>query len=52
MACRNHAARVGSYCDAILSGDIIAGLYVELAARRHLDDIDHAHERGLAGFFS
>ena len=52
MACRNHAAHVGSYCDAILGGDIIAGHYVELAARRHLDDIDHAHERGLAGFFS
>jgi len=25
MAPRNHAACVGSYCDAILSGDIIAG---------------------------
>ena len=44
---RNHAACVGSYCDAILSGEIIAGRYVELAARRYLDDLEHAHERGL-----
>jgi len=47
MALRNHAACVGSYCDAILSGEIIAGRYVELAVRRYLDDIEHAHERGL-----
>ena len=47
MAPRNHAACVGSYCDAILSGEIIAGRYVELAVRRYLDDLDHAHERGL-----
>ena len=52
MAPRNHAACVGSYCDAILSGEIIAGRYVELAVRRYLDDIEHAHERGLVGFFS
>ena len=47
MAPRNHADCVGSYCDAILSGEIIAGRYVELAVRRYLDDIEHAHERGL-----
>jgi hypothetical protein len=47
MAPRNHAACVGSYCDAILSGEIIAGRYVELAVRRYLDDLEHAHERGL-----
>ncbi len=28
MAPRNHAACVGSYCEAILSGEIIAGRYV------------------------
>ena len=39
MAPRNHAACVGSYCDAILSGEIIAGRYVELAVRRYLDDV-------------
>ena len=47
MALRNHAACVGSYCDAIPSGEIIAGRYVELAVKRYLDDIEHAHERGL-----
>ena len=52
MAPRNHAACVGSYCEAILSGEIIAGRYVELAVRRYLDDLEHAHERGLVGFFS
>ena len=52
MAPRNHAACVGSYCDAILSDEIIAGRYVELAIRRYLDDLEHAHERGLVGFFS
>ena len=52
MAPRNHAACVGSYCEAILSGEIIAGRYVELAVRRYLDDIEHAHERGLVSFFS
>ena len=47
MAPRNHAACVASYCDAILSGEIIAGRYVELAVRRYLDDLEH----GLVGFF-
>jgi len=47
MAPRNHAACVGSYCDATLSGEIIAGRYVELAVRRYLVDLEHAHERGL-----
>jgi len=41
MAPRNHAACVGSYCEAILSGEIIAGRYVELAVRRYLDDLEH-----------
>ena len=43
MVPRNHAACVDNYCNAILSGDIIEGRYVELAVRRHLDDV----ERGL-----
>ena len=47
MSPRNHADCVGNYCEAILSGEIIAGRYVELAVRRYLDDIEHAHERGL-----
>ena len=52
MAPRNHADCIEGYCHAILGGDIIAGRYVELAVRRYLDDIEHAHERGLVGFFS
>ena len=44
---RNHAACVGNYCNAILSSEIIAGRYVQLAVERHLDDLKHAHERGL-----
>ena len=40
-----------SFLGAGQSGEIIAGRYVELAVRRYLDDIEHAHERGLVGFF-
>jgi phage terminase large subunit-like protein len=47
MASRNHAACVDNYCNAILSGEIIAGRYVQLAVERHLDDLEHAHQRGL-----
>ena len=47
MSPRNHADCVDNYCDAILSQEIIAGRYVELAVKRHLDDLEHAHERGL-----
>ena len=36
-----------SFLGAGQSGEIIAGRYVELAVRRYLDDIEHAHERGL-----
>jgi len=38
----------GKRLHCILSGEIIAGRYVERAAKRHLDDLEHAHERGLA----
>ena len=47
MSPRNHADCVGNYCDAILSGEIITGRYVQLAVERHLDDLEHAHHRGL-----
>ena len=47
MSPRKNVACGASYCEAILSGEIIAGRYVELAVRRYLDDIEHAHERGL-----
>ena len=41
MSPRNHADCVGNYCDAVLSGEIIAGRYVQLAVERHLDDLEH-----------
>jgi phage terminase large subunit-like protein len=47
MSPRNHADCVGNYCDAVLTGEIIAGRYVQLAVERHLDDLEHAHQRGL-----
>jgi len=47
MSPRNHADCVGNYCDAVLSGEIIAGRYVQLAVERHQDDLEHAHQRGL-----
>ena len=45
MASRNHADCVGN--DAVLSGEITTGRYVQFAVERHLDDLDHAHQRGL-----
>ena len=48
MSPRNHADCVGNYYDAVLTGEIIiAGRYVQLAVERHLDDLEHAHQRGL-----
>ena len=47
MSPRNHVDCVGNYSDAVLSSEIIAGRYVQLAVERHLDDLEHAHERGL-----
>lgn len=38
---------VRGYAEAVLSGDTVAGPYVRLAAKRHLDDLEHGHERGL-----
>lgn len=31
----------------VVAGKIIAGPYIRLAAKRHLDDLEHGHERGL-----
>jgi len=47
MSPRNHTDCVGNDCDAVLSGEIVAGRYVQLAVERHLDDLEHAHQRGL-----
>lgn len=44
---RNHAACIGNDCDGVLSGEIVTDRYFQLAVERHLDDLEHAHERGL-----
>jgi len=38
--------RVEAYIDGVLSGDITVGRYVRLAVERHVDDLEHAGERG------
>ena len=44
---REHSQCVEAYCAAVLAGEIVAGRYVRLAVERHLDDLEHAAERGL-----
>lgn len=39
--------RVSAYARAVLDGTEIAGPHVRNACRRHFDDIEHGHERGL-----
>lgn len=36
------------YAKDVVQGKIVAGLYVRLAAKRHLDDLVHGPKRGLA----
>ena len=36
-----------AYAKAVASGEIVAGPHVRAAAKRHLDDLDWGHERGL-----
>lgn len=40
-------AIVNRYIDDVLSGQIPACEYLKLAVKRHLDDLEHGHERGL-----
>lgn len=40
------AETVRDYIDGILTGRIVAGRLLRLAVRRHLDDLEHAEERG------
>jgi len=35
------------YAEDVLSGDILACRWVKLACQRHLNDLEHGHERGL-----
>lgn len=39
--------RTRAYAEAVLSGEIVAGPHVRNACRRHLDDLERGHERGL-----
>jgi phage terminase large subunit-like protein len=38
---------VTSYAEAVVSGAVVTGRLVRLAAERHLRDLEHGHERGL-----
>lgn len=35
------------YAERVVSGEILAGKWVRAACQRHLDDLEHGHERGL-----
>lgn len=39
--------RTKAYADAVVAGEIVAGPHVRNACRRHLDDLERGHERGL-----
>lgn len=39
--------RTTEYAEAVVSGEIVAGPHVRNACRRHLKDLQDAHERGL-----
>ncbi|HYI66370.1 MAG TPA: terminase TerL endonuclease subunit [Candidatus Limnocylindrales bacterium] len=41
------ADAVSAYADAVVSGQIVAGPWVRLAAQRHLRDLEDGHKRGL-----
>ena len=44
---RTNEECVSDYMEGVLSGKITAGKYVKLAVQRHLDDLEHAEERGF-----
>ena len=35
------------YAESVLSGEVLACKWVQLACKRHLDDLEYGHERGL-----
>lgn len=39
--------RATAYARAVVAGEIVAGPHVRNACRRHLDDLERGHERGL-----
>jgi len=42
------AIGVHAYAEDVLAGRILTNRYVRLACRRHLDDLEHGHLRGLS----
>lgn len=38
---------VTAYAEAVISGKIVTGGLIRLACQRHLDDLEHGHQRGL-----
>ena len=40
--------RIDDYAQAVLDGEIVAGPWVRNACRRHFDDLEGGHERGLS----
>jgi len=44
---KDYTATALQYCLDITSGKIPAGPYVVASCQRHLDDLEHGHERGL-----
>lgn len=39
--------RTSAYAQAVISGEIVAGPHVRNSCRRHMDDLERGHERGL-----
>lgn len=40
--------RTTAYAEAVLRGNLVTGLLVKAAAKRHLDDLEHGQQRGLS----
>lgn len=38
---------IDDYMSGVIDGSVVACKYVRLAVQRHLDDLEHGHERGL-----
>ncbi len=44
---RSISSEVQEYMDGVMAGTIVAGRLVRAAVRRHIEDLEHGHERGL-----
>ena len=41
------AIKAMAYCEGVISGEIVACKLIVQACQRHVDDLEHGHERGL-----